>query len=259
MIARSLLFAALLLAAQPGRADDSICTDRPSKADAPCTVPAGHFKFEADALDWQTSRDGATRSDRLSTNPVLKYGLGSATDIEIGWSPFIHERLRDPAGTSVATGVGDVTARLKHRLTAPDAGFQLALLPFLAAPTASHGLGAGGWETGIILPASLAIPGGWTLAAAPQLASRVNSSGDGHHAQASGALNLAKAIGAVALGAEIWTAQDYEPAGTVRQASVDVGLAWLARPALQFDIGANFGLNAATPDADIYIGIASRF
>ena len=61
------------------------------------------------------------------------------------------------------------------------------------------------------------------------------------------------------ISAEIWTAQDFYAAGTVHQNSADAALAWLARPTLQFDIGANFGLNPATPDAEVYIGIAKRF
>ena len=123
MMIRGLLFAALIVASQPGRAQDEICTDRPSKADAPCTVSKGHFQFEADTLDWQASRSADTRTDRIATNPVLKYGVGGATDIEVGWSPQIYARTRTGAVATDDRGVGDVTLRIKQRLTRADAGF----------------------------------------------------------------------------------------------------------------------------------------
>jgi hypothetical protein len=38
-----------------------------------------------------------------------------------------------------------------------------------------------------------------------------------------------------------------------------VSLAWLPQPTLQFDIGANVGLNRNTPDLVAYFGISTRF
>jgi hypothetical protein len=45
----------------------------------------------------------------------------------------------------------------------------------------------------------------------------------------------------------------------VSQYSYDVSLAWQPRPSLQFDIGANIGLNRNTPDVVGYLGISTRF
>lgn len=58
---------------------------------------------------------------------------------------------------------------------------------------------------------------------------------------------------------EIWTSQNFDPGGTVRQYSYDLSLAWLPQPTLQFDTGANVGLNRNTPDLVAYLGIATRF
>jgi hypothetical protein len=73
------------------------------------------------------------------------------------------------------------------------------------------------------------------------------------------AVNLGKAIGKVNVAAELWGQWDFDPAGTGRQYSADVMLAWLARPKLQLDAGANFGLNRNTPDVQVYAGISTRF
>ena len=67
------------------------------------------------------------------------------------------------------------------------------------------------------------------------------------------------AFGNVTLGAEVWSAQNLDPAGTVSQYSADVDAAWLIGKDTQLDAGANMGLNRATPDLEIYFGISERF
>jgi hypothetical protein len=61
------------------------------------------------------------------------------------------------------------------------------------------------------------------------------------------------------LSAEIWGQWDWDPAGTTRQASVDGAVAYLLSNSVQLDAGANFGLNRATPDVEIYGGVSKRF
>ena len=60
-------------------------------------------------------------------------------------------------------------------------------------------------------------------------------------------MNVAKQIGKFTIYNEIWTSQNFDPAGTVQQYSYDMALVWLPRPTLQFDIGVNIGLNRNTP------------
>lgn len=59
--------------------------------------------------------------------------------------------------------------------------------------------------------------------------------------------------------AELWTARNYDPTGTVRQYSLDGALAYALSPRLQIDAGLNFGLNRATPDLQLYGGFSTRF
>ena len=67
----------------------SLCTDRPTKSNLPCTVDAGHFQYEADAVNWGYTRQGdITRNTYLFTNPTFKLGLTNNWDVELNIIPF---------------------------------------------------------------------------------------------------------------------------------------------------------------------------
>lgn len=58
---------------------------------------------------------------------------------------------------------------------------------------------------------------------------------------------------------EVWTSQNWDPSGTIRQYSADVAIVHLLGNNLQLDGGVNFGLNQATPDVQVYAGVSARF
>ncbi len=71
-------------------------------------------------------------------------------------------------------------------------------------------------------------------------------------------VNLVNVAGPIAprltLAGELWTNVNFDPAGTIKQASADVALAYAVSDDLQLDAGANFGLTRDTPDVEIYVG-----
>lgn len=242
--------------------EPALCTDRPTKSNSVCTVPEGAFQLETDLPSWTLNRTGGVRSDVVvPVNPYLKYGLGPNTDIQVNWAPFVSVRTR--AGDSVdrLSGVGDVTVRLKQRFTDPAAKLQVGVIPFVKVPTARSGIGNREWEGGVAVPVQYSLPAGFTLTFGPELDLLANSVDPGRrHVQLVGTANLGKALTSkLTFYGELWTAQNYDPAGTVRQTSADVALAWLVAPRLQLDAGANFGLNQATPDAQLTLGLSTRF
>ena len=80
------------------------------------------------------------------------------------------------------------------------------------------------------------------------------------HVQLVGALNFSKTLSPkVTVNAELWTAQNYDPSGTLRQYSIDGAIAYVPSSNLQFDAGANVGLNRYTPGIQLYVGVARRF
>jgi hypothetical protein len=239
----------------------ALCTDRPTKSNFACTVPQGAVQLEADLFNWTRTDAAGTRTDTyLYTNPTLKYGLGPGTDVEADIAPYVDVRTRSGGVTTHADGVGDLYLRLKQRLTDPADKVQVALLPYVKAPTARFGVGNGRWEGGLIAPVNISLPQGFTLTFGPEVDVLADSDLRGHHAQLVGAINLGKAVTSkLTLTGELWTAQNFDPAGMVRQYSFDVAAAYLIRPNLQLDLGGDFGLNRATPDAQIYAGVSTRF
>jgi hypothetical protein len=87
----------------------------------------------------------------------------------------------------------------------------------------------------------------------------LNASGSGHHVNLVNVIGLGRSFGRFTLGAEIWTSQNLDPAGTVSQYSADLDLAFLLNNDTQLDGGFNAGLNRATPDLEFYFGISHRF
>lgn len=247
--------------AQTVPADSPICTDRPTNGNYACTVPAGMVKIEADVFNWTAIQANGGRVDSIAfTNPVLKYGLTDSSDLQVNWSPYVRVRSRDAAGLiRIADGVGDVTLRYKRRLTDPADALQIAVLPFIKVPTAPDTIGNGKVEGGIAVPINYSVPGGWTLTLGPQFNVIADTDGSGYRTGLTGLVNVAKSLGAVTLLGELWTRQDFTSAGMIDQYSADAAMVWLARPNLQFDIGANFGLNRNTPDVVSYIGVSIRF
>ncbi len=260
-----LIAAGLLLMATAAQAQDQslrdLCPDRPAKGTAPCTVDAGHLQLEIDLADITRDRhQGERDTTRLFASPLIKLGVTDTLDIEAGLTPYIRETIR-PGGS--VSGVGDLTLKAKLNLTGNrDKGLNLALAPFVIAPTATHGLGDGGWEGGLVMATAHDLPHGWSLNITPEIDALRNQDGGGVHPTLSNAVGLTHEIAkGVSATGEVWLSRDLDPAGHTRQASGDVALAWIPSrsPNLQWDVGLNLGLDRNTPDIQGYIGLARRF
>jgi hypothetical protein len=151
--------------------------------------------------------------------------------------------------------------RLKYRLTRDDAPVQIALDPFVKIPTASHSLGNGKIEGGLLIPLGVPIgKTGLTLSLDPELDLLADTDGRGRHLATQQVINLGLAVSdAVTISTELWTQWDWDPARTTRQVSADAAAAYIIGNNVQLDAGANFGLNGRTADVELYTGVSLRF
>ena len=241
------------------RADDAICADRPGKAFANCTAPQGKWQLETDIYDetWDRSGGGMTVTS-LYSNPTLKYGLTDRLDIEAAMVPYQRVRTRDGQTGAIdrMSGQGDLTLQAKFALNP-----SLSLMPFVTAPTATRGLGAGGWQGGVRVPAQIMLSQDWSISMTAELDVVRNDAGGGTHLEAPEAIGLTRQLPAgFSLGAEVWGDWDLERSGAT-QASFDLMAAWTPpkRQDLQFDLQVNLPLNNRTPDLQVIFGVAHRF
>ena len=244
----------------------SLCTDRPTKSTAPCTVDAGHWQVESDIYNFTTqTTDGVTTITQLFTNPTLKLGVTNTLDFEVNIAPYEEVSIHDSVGgtTVTARGAGDLFLKAKWNLIGDDGGsFAAAILPYVKVPTAGHVIGNGEVEGGVLAPMQWNLPANWQLAVVPEVDALADAAGSGHHPNVSLDLALAYPVTKeITLAGEIWGDMNFDPGGTVSQASFDLGASWIPpkSPTLQFDGGVNLGLNRATPGVQAYVGISHRF
>ena len=267
-VAISLAGALTALAAQAQDAPEKLrdlCTDRPTKSTAPCTVDSGHFQIESDVFNATFDRTGGVNTNTyLFTNPTLKYGLTRTLDVEVNLAPVVEVATRDrtTGAKTDTTGVGDLYLRAKLNLLGDDGGaIGLALSPYVKIPTARFGVGNGAVEAGLIAPISISLPDKFALSLDPEVDLLKDQSGDGRHANVVNLIGLSHPAGPFTLSAEAWSEVNFDPARTVTEYSADFGLAWIPKklPNLQFDGGLNFGLNRVTPGLQAYLGVSRRF
>jgi len=267
-LAAALVFGGVALgplsASAEGAALRDLCAERPGRATPACIVDRGHAMLEVDVLDViRDRRDGGKRQTTVALSPHLRVGLTDRIEAGITLAPFVEARTRgDPAGATTVRGTGDTVVNLKINLKNPSgAGFSLALLPFVSAPNAQNGLGAGGFQGGIVAPVGLALPAGFALTLDPEVDAVRDGRGGVRPAYVMAA-SLSHAVFADStLGVELWSSAVRMPGGWERQTTADVSLAWIPSrwPDVQFDMGANLGLSDATPGVQAYMGVSRRF
>ncbi|WP_407468587.1 transporter [Xanthomonas campestris pv. raphani] len=239
-----------------------LCTDRPTKANSTCTVPAGAWQLETDIGSYTRDSQPGTRIETsVFTNPTLKYGVSDRIDLQLNWAPQMQVKTTDRAtgARSSLSGGGDIYLRMKARFYESDTA-TVAVLPFVKAPTARTGLGNDEWEGGIALPINFALPNSFSLTFGPEVDWLADSDGSGNHIAVINAINLARPLTPkLSMAVEVWSSINRDPAETIEQYSADIATAYLINPLLQLDVGANFGLNDRNPDAQVYVGLAHRF
>lgn len=237
--------------------DKPICPDRPGRGTSACTLEEGHAQIELGLFDDSFQRRSGVTTDTGNAGSVLaKWGASERMDIEAGMALYQEQKV---TGSPTLSGIGDLFLHAKYNPLTSDGAFALVLDPFLKLPTATGGLGNGAVEGGLVLPMSYDLGNNWSLAMTPEADIQRNAIGSGTHANLVDVVGLGKSFGPFTLGAEVWSAQNLDPAGATSQYSFDLDAAWLTDNDTQLDGGLNIGLNRATPDLEFYVGISRRF
>ena len=241
----------------------SFNTDRPTKANVPYTVDAGHFQYETDLVNFTHQVIGSVHTNTiLVPNPTFKVGVTNNADLEVN-VPFagVHTFGSSTGPSSTLWGIGDTFVRSKINLWGNDGGdTAAAVIPYIKAASAPIGIGNGAVEGGLIGPVAFSLPNSFTLLLVPEIDVFKNIADDGRHGNYVFDVNLSReVIKNVTAYVEVWSDYNADPAAKATLISFDAAVAWVFLPNAQIDVGANFGLTSATPVVQIYAGLSQRF
>jgi hypothetical protein len=240
------------------------CPQRPSLGASGCTTLPRQVQIEMSSLDWERDDDGDTRTDTvLAGDIVARFGVGPATELQLGWTALGGVRTRDKAGGAVThqRGVGDVTLGVRQSLSHPDGkGLSTALQPYVTLPAGGRAIGAGDWSAGVVVPVAYEIDDKWSVDFTGQLAAQADQDRHGRHFDASGVMGLGYALtDALTAVAEFSVERDEDPSGATTQMLGAASLAWQTGPHSQLDVLAVAGLNRDAPDVRLVLGGAVAF
>jgi len=240
-----------------------LCPDRPGLGTPACTLDKGRVIVELGLGDWTRDTAGPVRTDTIIAGDALvRIGLNDRLEAQIGWTAYGHVRTRDLAAGTIdkTSGTGDVTLALRRNFSNADgSGFSIAAMPYVTLPVGGQTIGAGDWGAGLLIPMSFDL-GGISLALSPQVDAAVDSDGKGRHLGYGSVVGIGFPLtDAISASAEISLYRDGDPAGHSTEALAGLSAGWQPDDDLQLDVGLNLGLNAASPDTELYFGIAKRF
>lgn len=236
-----------------------ICADRPTKSNNACALEPGTWQLETDLFNGTfQSGAGVSTDTYLITNPTLKYGIAENWDVEANLVPYEIVRTRDASGTHTLSGIGDLFLRVKYDAI-PQGDVQVGIIPYVKLPTARDGIGNGAVEGGVSVPVNVTLSDVWSLGFSPEFDALEDATGGGRHFNTSQTVEVGYLLpGDLTLNAELWGDWNEDPAGAPTQYSLDFAAAKLLSKTLQIDGGLNIGLNRATPDLQLYAGLAVR-
>jgi Putative MetA-pathway of phenol degradation len=264
---RLLVAAAAFAMAAPALAEEPLrkfCPDRPGLGTPACTIDPGHFEVELGLADWTLDRQPDMRTDTILAGDLLvRIGLAEHTELQLGWTAFGHERVRDRIGGGVErrSGTGDLFVAVRRNLLHADgSGTTVAIMPYATLPTGGGAIGAGTWTAGVELPFGFDLSDKIALEFAPRVEAAADEDGSGRHllfGTVGGIdVDFSESLNAAA---EISAMRDDDPAGHETELLAGLSLGWMARHNLQLDAGANLGLNHDSPDFELYAGVTRRF
>jgi len=255
----------LIAFAGPALADSTerpLCPARPGLATPPCIVDSGHVLAELGLADWTLDRQDGDRNDTIVAGDLLlRLGLDTHSEVQIGLTTFGMSRDRIAGVVSRATGLGDMTLAFKRSLRSPDgSGFSVAVQPFVTLPTGGAAIGAGDWGAGLIVPISVALSDSVSLELTPEIDAAVDGDRKGRHVSLVAVEGLSFALSpSVSMAVEAQQVHDADPAGIQDHALVGLSFAWQPARHWQLDMGGVAGLDSASPDIEFYVGISRRF
>jgi len=238
-----------------------LSTDRPDRTESPYTVDRGHRQLEMDVVNVVDGvRDGiGPRSFGLGAINA-KLGLRRNIDFQIVTQlvTISSEKVPGTSTPHIVSGPADLTARVKVNVWGDDGGrTAFAVMPYLTSPI-NDNAESQSVTGGVILPFAIDLGRGWGAGMMSELDVVRHDSGRGLQVNAIHSATISHGIAGTVGGYAELVAETITTDKTRLVPTGDVGLTIGAGDNLQFDVGANIGLNRNADRVAAFIGIARR-
>ncbi|WP_022822015.1 transporter [Hymenobacter norwichensis] len=153
-----------------GRQLRPLNADRPGVTESPNTIDPGHIQLETDLVRLISTKPAPGSRDRtLRVNALaIRVGVSDKTEVQAFIDPYTVEKAWEPGEPMQRhAGFGDVALRVKHNFIGDDdetEALVIAAIGLVRLPTGGRE-GAGGYEYGILVPATYNLPGDWHVSA----------------------------------------------------------------------------------------------
>ena len=237
-------------------------TDRPDKSNSPHTLDAGHYQIESGLFTYTHTTASGVRTQNASwADTTLRVGLTPWAELQLELPVYQVNRATDLAlhDTQRNSGCGDLSAILKGNLWGNDSGDTAGGVEmWVKTPTASHNIGNGKVEGGLVFLLGMKLPGDFDLGINNGVGLSVNDNAT-YHADLINSISVSHAIagplsGYVELYSSIPTQTSGDWVGTV-----DVGLLLMLGKNCQLDAGINMGVTPGADDWQPFLGASWRF
>jgi len=237
-------------------------TDRPNKTNSPRTLDAGHAQVEMDLAAYTYDKESGIRSESwMAANSNLRLGLTNWAELQLLVPFYQDNRVTDTTAnlTQHADGIGDLTVALKVNFWGNDSGDTSGGIELsVKTPTASHDLGNGKTEGGVLALLDFSLPADFDLGVNCGVGFAANDTNGYHTDIINSACVSHKLVGALSGYLEFYSAvpsnQSSEWVGTV-----DVGLTLMVAKNVQLDTGLNIGVTRAADNLETFLGASVRF
>ena len=231
--------------------DLAMNSDRPDTTESAFTTAKGRWQFELETVS--VSLDGRQRNEDWGSVDI-KYGLSNHTDVRL-ITPAWH------AGDG-ADGWTDTELRFRWNLSGrerldgakEDNPVAVALMPFVKLPTASHNVGNGDVEGGLIIPITFSKLSLSTMIEADVIRNEAdNGYTSSFTLSASYDFDITESLSCFAELAAVL------PVDGAAETYFDTGLIYQFNPNFSIDAGVDIGLNDDATDLRLFTGMTRRF
>jgi hypothetical protein len=248
-----LLVPATTAAAQP--AAPPLTSNRPGIGDSEALVPAGAIQVEAGVQGQGEPPGDGRRWAQTWGQLAFRFGVTPRIEIFSGWDGLSLERRRGAGTTRTVSGVGDLRLGAKIAVLNEDRhGMTLTISPMLSFPIGSSSFSSGSYDGSFRLLLARSLPRDWSVSG--NVLFLRTSDEAGRYWNNAATIGVSRAITAS-------VSAFVEMAGVLLAEqpdawTIDGGVAWVARPNLQWDVSVGHTFHDRGDDWFVSAGITIR-